>query len=47
MIKNMIKLLIGKIKCKKNGHELADAVSCPFTGKTYKGCIRCGEMITL
>lgn len=43
----MIKLVFGKIKCKRVGHELADAVSCPFTGKTYRGCTRCGEMTTL
>ena len=47
MIKNMIKLLIGRIKCYKNGHALEESVSCPFTGKSYKGCSRCGELITL
>ena len=47
MIKKMVKLLIGKIKCKRNGHTLEDLVSCPFTGKSYKGCSTCGELITL
>jgi hypothetical protein len=47
MIKNMFKLLYGKIKCKNIGHELQESVSCPFTGKTYRGCLRCGELITL
>ena len=47
MIKKMIKLLFGKIKCKRLGHELQESVSCPFTGKTYRGCSRCGELITL
>ena len=47
MIKNIIKLLIEKIKCKKNGHIFEESVSCPFTGKSYRGCSRCGELITL
>lgn len=47
MIINMIKLLVGSIKCKRTGHELGESVSCPFTGKTYKGCSRCGATLTL
>lgn len=47
MIKKIIFFYIGKIKCIKNGHIFSDSVSCPFTGKSYKGCTRCGEMITL
>jgi hypothetical protein len=47
MIKNMAKLLMGKIKCYRNGHNLEESVSCPFTGKSYRGCSRCGELITL
>ena len=43
----MTKLLIGKIKCIKKGHILQESVSCPFTGKSYRGCSRCGELITL
>ena len=47
MITKMAKLLIGKIKCARQGHILQDSVSCPFTGKSYRGCSRCGELITL
>jgi hypothetical protein len=47
MILNMIKFLVGKVKCLKFGHILSDSVSCPFTGKSYRGCNRCGELITL
>jgi hypothetical protein len=47
MINKMVKLLIGKIKCARKGHNLEESVSCPFTGKSYRGCSRCGELITL
>jgi hypothetical protein len=46
-IKSMINYIVGSIKCKKNGHILEESVSCPFTGKSYRGCSRCGELITL
>jgi hypothetical protein len=47
VINNMIRLLVGRIKCYKKGHTLEDSVSCPFTGKSYRGCSRCGELVTL
>jgi hypothetical protein len=47
VINKIIKLLIGKIKCARSGHVLQDSVSCPFTGKSYRGCSRCGDLITL
>jgi hypothetical protein len=47
MIKNIARLLIGRIKCYRNGHTLQESVSCPFTGKSYRGCYVCGELITL
>jgi hypothetical protein len=47
MIKNMAKLLISRVECYKNGHTLEESVSCPFTGKSYRGCSVCGELITL
>jgi hypothetical protein len=44
---SMIKMIIGSVKCKKNGHSLDEKVSCPFTGKSYRGCIVCGKVITV
>ena len=41
----MIRLILGSIKCKKNGHTLEDSVSCPFTGKSYSGCSVCGVTV--
>ena len=32
--------------CKIKSHNLVDAGSCPFTGKSYSGCLRCGVTIT-
>ena len=46
-IKSMLSMIFGKIKCKRNGHTLEESVSCPFTGKSYRGCSTCGELITL
>lgn len=46
-IGSMIKMIIGTLKCKKNGHILDEQVSCPFTGKSYRGCKRCGITITV
>jgi hypothetical protein len=39
----MLKYFICKIK----SHNLADAGSCPFTGKSYSACLRCGAMIAI
>ncbi len=44
---SMIKMAIGSIRCKKNGHNLNEKVSCPFTGKSYRGCMVCGKVITI
>ena len=41
MIKNIINYFICKIK----KHNMVDAGSCPFTGKTYMGCLRCGGTV--
>jgi hypothetical protein len=32
--------------CKLKSHNLVDAGSCPFTGKSYLACLRCGATIT-
>jgi hypothetical protein len=42
MIKNVVNYIICKIK----DHDLVDAGSCPFTGKTYLACIRCEGTIS-
>ena len=31
--------------CKIKSHNLVDAGSCPFTGKSYMACLRCGGTI--
>jgi hypothetical protein len=41
----VIKLFIAYIKCKIKGHLFIDGGSCPFTGKSYNSCIRCGVNI--
>ena len=41
----MINKIIILIKCKIKNHILVDAGSCPFTGKNYNACTRCGAMI--
>jgi hypothetical protein len=41
----MISKIFILIKCKIKKHILVDAGSCPFTGKDYNACTRCGEMI--
>jgi len=33
--------------CKIKSHSLVDAGACPFTGKNYAACTRCGAMITI
>jgi hypothetical protein len=43
MIKQLIKIIICKIK----DHVLITAGACPYTGKSYNACIRCGTMITI
>jgi hypothetical protein len=42
VIKQIALFLICKIK----SHNLVDAGSCPFTGKSYNACLRCGATIT-
>ena len=37
----MFKIIICKIK----KHQLVNAGSCPFTGKNYSACLRCGATI--
>ena len=36
--------MLNKIKCRMIGHNIVKAGSCPFTGKTYEACVRCGKM---
>ena len=38
--------MIKKIICIFKNHDFIDAGSCPFTGKSYQGCVRCGEVIS-
>jgi hypothetical protein len=38
-------MIFNIIKCKIKGHVLVPAGSCPYTGKTYDGCTRCGVSI--
>lgn len=40
----MIKKIFNVINCKINSHLLVDVGSCPFTGKSYNLCTRCGAM---
>jgi hypothetical protein len=42
----MIKQIALFFICKIKSHILVDAGSCPFTGKSYNACIRCGANIT-
>jgi hypothetical protein len=35
------------IVCKFKKHKLVTAGSCPFTGKNYNACTRCGAMIAI
>jgi hypothetical protein len=39
----MIKDIINYFICKIKKHNMVDAGSCPFTGKTYMGCLRCED----
>jgi hypothetical protein len=43
----MIKYIINSIKCKIKGHSYVSAGSCPYTGKTYNGCTKCGNTIVV
>jgi hypothetical protein len=43
----VIKKLFKIITCKVNSHLLIEAGSCPFTGKSYNLCTRCGAMIAI
>jgi hypothetical protein len=38
----VIKHIIKYITCKIKTHIMVDGGSCPFTGKSYNSCIRCG-----
>jgi hypothetical protein len=42
----MIKQITLFFICKIKSHDLVDAGSCPFTGKSYLGCLRCRVTIT-
>jgi hypothetical protein len=43
----MIKQLLNIIVCKIKTHTLVTAGACPFTGKSYNACTRCGAMIAI
>ena len=38
----MIRYAISYFVCKIKKHDLVNAGSCPFTGKNYNTCTRCG-----
>ena len=42
----MIKQISLFFICKLKSHNLVDAGACPFTGKNYVACLRCGATIT-
>jgi hypothetical protein len=41
----MIKKIILFFICKLKNHSMVDGGSCPFTGKSYNTCLRCGNSI--
>jgi hypothetical protein len=41
----VIKDIINYFICKVKTHMIIDGGSCPFTGKNYNSCIRCGVNI--
>ena len=43
----MIKQLFNIVRCKIKNHILVTAGACPFTGKSYNSCTRCGVMIAI
>jgi hypothetical protein len=42
----MIKQILLFFICEIKSHNFVDTDSCPFTGKSYKACTRCGGTIT-
>jgi len=38
--------MIKYIVCKIKKHIFVEAGSCPYTGKSYVGCTRCGKMVS-
>jgi len=36
--------MFSRIKCSIIGHKPIPAGACPYTGKTYEACARCGKM---
>ena len=43
----MIKFIVNFVICKFKGHILVTAGACPFTGKNYNACTKCGAMIAI
>jgi hypothetical protein len=43
MINQLFKIII----CQFKNHELIGAGACPFTGKNYNACTRCGGIIAI
>jgi len=41
----VIKQLTMFFICKVKSHNFVEAGTCPFTGKTYTACLRCGVTI--
>jgi len=41
----MIKQIVLFFICKFKSHNLVDVGACPFTGKNYAACLRCGGTI--
>jgi len=41
----IIKFIYNYIVCKFKKHTLVSAGACPFTGKSYMACLRCGATI--
>lgn len=39
--------MINKVKCLFLKHTMLAAGACPFTGKNYNACTRCGAMIAI
>jgi hypothetical protein len=43
----IIKQLFNIFICKIKNHVLIIAGACPFTGKNYNACTRCGAVIAI
>ena len=43
----MISYLFKIINCKIKNHTLVTSGTCPFTGKSYNICTRCGKTIEI